>query len=139
MRIVILFILVIVFVIVGYWLHEKHLNTQEPATRMITTHTTNTQTPVTTILANQQEQIKAFLKGDNPSGIMIFIKDGNHYIRYCNQKDQRHTIVYVDKKNPAIRELMRWSITPSMISAPYTIIFSHGNVILTSHGIICDY
>ena len=70
---------------------------------------------------------------------MIFIKNGNHYIQYCNQKKSRHTIVYIEKNNPAVKGLNRWAIKPSMISTPYTIIFNDGNIILTTHGIICDY
>ena len=139
MRIVTLFILLIVFVIVGYWLHGKHYKTSKPVKTAATTNGASTQTPVTTIRANQQQQIQTFIDSKNPSGIMIVIKDGNHYIQYCNQKDQRHTIVYIEEKNPAIIGLNRWSIHPSMISAPYTIIFNHGDIILTSYGIICDY
>ena len=139
MRIVTLFILLVVFVIIGYWLHGKHLKTPEPVKTTTTEYNTSTQIPVTTIMANQQKKIQEFIDSKNPSGIMIFIKDGNHYIQYCSQKDQRHSIIYVEKKNPAVKGLKRWSINPAMISTPYTIIFNHGNIILRSHGIICDY
>ncbi len=140
MRIVTLFILLIVFVIIGYWLHGKHLKPlEEPVKTAATTSDANTKTPATIIRANQQKKIQEFIDNKNPSGIMIFIKDSNHYIQYCNQEDLRHTIVYIEEKNPAIKGLNRWSIYPSMISAPYTIIFNHGDIILTSYGIICDY
>ena len=90
MRIVTLFILLIVFVIIGYWLHGKHLKApEEPVKTAATTSDANTKTPATIIRANQQKKIQEFIDSKNPSGIMIFIKDSNHYIQDCNQEDNQ--------------------------------------------------
>lgn len=141
MKMILLFIILLLFIGGGYWLYKQHfqnIKRHTPTTQLQNTKTAAIKSSY--IHSHEYDKFGEFIREAKPSGIIIIISDiiatGQDV---CGDKKRRHNIIIVNKSNPHLVQLNKWGINSRHLFTPYTVILSDGNIIIQAAGIICTY